>query len=242
MTASSNPHPALCWGRDFPGDADQVREARHWIEDLLPECDPLADLLLLASELCSNAITHTRSGLDGGLFSVHVEWAPALARVVIGDQGSPTLPAIGAGTGDTAEECGRGLWLVDQLADSWGTACHPAGRVVWVDMSWRARGGPPLQAPAGTDAAAAADITVLREEFPGITIWWGHQTQAWWAALPEATGPSSLISSPAADALGKVLADACSPFRRDPQERLLAARCGSPRSFGPYQPENAQGR
>jgi serine/threonine-protein kinase RsbW len=229
VTGISNPRSVLFWGRDFLGETDQVREARHWIEDLLPECEPLADLLLLASELCANAITHTRSGQDGGLFSVHVEWAPALARVVIGDQGSLTVPAIGAGTGYTTEECGRGLWLVDQMADSWGTACHPAGRVVWADMLWRPRGGPPLRAPAGTDAATA-EITVLREEFPGITIWWGHQTRAWWAALPEDSGPGSLISSPTAVALGKVLADACSQFRRDPRERLVATRCGSPRT------------
>src|ERR1700739_393580 len=60
-SASSSPGPAApvsCWSRDFPGGADQVREARHWVEDLLPECDPLADLLLLASELCTNAVAH----------------------------------------------------------------------------------------------------------------------------------------------------------------------------------------
>ena len=53
-------------GRDFPGGTDQVRLARHWIEDLLPPCDPLADIALVASELCTNAIVHTRSGSMAG--------------------------------------------------------------------------------------------------------------------------------------------------------------------------------
>ncbi|HUN35123.1 MAG TPA: ATP-binding protein [Trebonia sp.] len=146
MPGSTSPRSLRWWARDFPGDADQVRAVRHWIEDLLPDCDPQADLLILASELCTNAISHTRSGDDGGRFSVHVEWAPELARLVIGDQGSPSVPSIGAAPADQGEECGRGLWLVDQLADDWGTARHPAGRVVWADLWWRVRGGPPLAA------------------------------------------------------------------------------------------------
>jgi serine/threonine-protein kinase RsbW len=224
--------PVLWWARDFPGDTEQVPEARHWLEDLLPECDPLADILLLASELCTNAIAHTRSGQGGGRFSVDVEWTPALARVVIGDQGSPSVPAIGAGTSDTTDEFGRGLWLVDQLADGWGTGCHPAGRVVWVDLRWQARGGPPLE---------SAVTAAMRRAFPRTTIWWGHQTQAWWAVLPEATGASGLISSPTAGGLGKVLADACPQFSQGGEGALLSPGPAAvdPALLGLSQPENA---
>ena len=110
ITACRRPaRPVLWWARDFPGGEDQVRLARHWIEDLLPQCDPLADIVLLASELCTNAIVHTGSGQAGGRFTVDVEWAPQAARVVIGDQGSPTAPAITAKTQDAtwADEHGR---------------------------------------------------------------------------------------------------------------------------------------
>jgi hypothetical protein len=31
----------LWWVRDFPGGTDQASEARHWIADLLPDCDLL---------------------------------------------------------------------------------------------------------------------------------------------------------------------------------------------------------
>lgn len=111
------------------------------------------------------------------------------------------------------EEFGRGLWLVDELADDWGTGCHPAGRVVWIDVQRQARGGPPLQAPGDIDAVAA-DITAMHSAFPRATIWWGHQTQAWWAALPDAPGASSLISSLSTDGLRKLVVDARSDIRR----------------------------
>jgi serine/threonine-protein kinase RsbW len=209
--------PAVWWARDFPGTPDQAGEVRHWIGDLLPGCDPLADLLLVASELCANAIMHTRSGQADGWFSVAVEWTPVLARVVIGDQGSPTVPAASVTAGDStwAEESGRGLWLVDELADSWGTASHPGGRWVWADVAWRASGGPPLAVPGGT-AAAIAGFALIRGAFPGTAVWWGQQTRAWQAALPDASG---LVSSATRDGLSRVLADVypgIAPRREDP--------------------------
>jgi len=211
-TGQDSGPPVAWWARDFPGGADQVREVRHWIEDLLPGCDPLLDILLLASELCANAVTHTRSGQADGRFSVEVEWRPELARVLIGDQGSLTVPAVGAKPGESAwaEEDGRGLWLVDELADDWGTCCHPAGRVVWIEVQWQAKGGPPLEAPDDPDAAVV-DITAMRRAFPGTTVWWGHQTQAWWAAR---TGAIT-ISSPTTGGLRKLLADGRSQFAPD---------------------------
>ena len=192
--------------RDFPGGTDQVHLARHWIEDLLPPCDPRADIVLLASELCTNAILHTRSGQGGGRFTVDVEWAPQAARVVIGDQGSPTAPAITAQAQDAtwADEDGRGLWLVDELADDWGTATHLGHRWVWVDMQWQARGGSLLQAPGGCEAAGAG-IASLRAAFPGTTIWWGHQTRAWWAALPGAATPAAWSRPLPGASLGQML-------------------------------------
>jgi serine/threonine-protein kinase RsbW len=193
------------WTREFPGGKDQVREARRWIEDLLPECEPLGDILLLASEVCANAVVHTRSG-QAGRFSVDVEWSPSLARVVVGDQGSLTTPAAGVRMDVTrwVNECGRGLWLVNEMSDGWGTAAHLAGRCVWFDMDWRARGGPPLEAPGGHEVMTT-DIAVLRRAWPGTTVWWGHLSGAWWAFLPGTTGGKGLVSAPTRDALIPVL-------------------------------------
>jgi len=196
--APPKPSPLIAWWtRRFRGGADQVLEVRHWIEDLLPDCAARADVLLLASELCTNAIVHSRSGEAGGQFSVDIDWAPTLARVVIGDQGSAKAPAIAARTGDAARlgESGRGLLLVDGVADYWGTVSRPNRRWVWADVQWQARGGPPLAAPGGPDAAIASN-TMIRKAFPGTSIWWGQLTKAWWAAVPGSTNVHRLISAP----------------------------------------------
>jgi serine/threonine-protein kinase RsbW len=135
----------LWWTRDFQGQAGQVREARQWIAELLPECEPLDDVLLLVSELCTNAVVHTRSGEGGGRFSVAMEWTRESVRVVVEDQGSPAAPTISGRTGDPAGpagESGRGLRLVDGLASDWGTASRPGRRWVWADVPWQASVGP----------------------------------------------------------------------------------------------------
>lgn len=137
----------LWWARDFQGQAGQVREARQWIADLLPERDRVDDVLLLVSELCTNAIVHTRSGEAGGRFSVAMEWTRESVRVVVEDQGSATAPTIGGRSGDPArtgpaDESGRGLRLVDELASDWGTASRPGRRWVWADVPWSGSVGP----------------------------------------------------------------------------------------------------
>src|SRR6202012_2928102 len=100
-----------------------------------------AALRLLATELCTNAIVHSRSGEAGGQFSVDIDWAPGLARVVVGDQGPAKAPVVPPGPGGAAAlgESGRGLLLVDELADDWGTFSRPNRRWVWADVAWQAR-------------------------------------------------------------------------------------------------------
>jgi anti-sigma regulatory factor (Ser/Thr protein kinase) len=197
VVPAKRPARAVWWTRHFQGGPDQVRQVRHWLEDLLPECPARADLLLLASELCTNAIVHSRSGEAGGQFSVDIDWTPALTRVVVGDQGSAKVPAVSAGP---VGESGRGLLLVDELADDWGTASRPHRRWVWADIRWEARGGLPLSAPGGPDAAAAGNAST-RRDFPGTSVWWGHRTSAWWAAVPGSTNAHGLICAPTKDGL-----------------------------------------
>ncbi|HEY0937189.1 MAG TPA: ATP-binding protein [Trebonia sp.] len=201
--APGKPSPFITWwSRQFRGGADQVLEVRSWLKDLLPACAARSDVLLLASELCTNAIVHSRSGEAGGQFSVDIDWSPTLVRVVVGDQGSARAPVIAARAGDAARwgESGRGLLLVDDLADDWGTASRPNRRWVWADVGWRARGGPLLAAPGGLDAAIASN-TMIRKAFPGTSVWWGHLTEAWWAAVPGPTNTHGLICAPTRDSL-----------------------------------------
>ncbi len=119
-----------------------------------------------------------------------------------GTKARPSAPAVAALTGRAAllSDSGRGLLLVDSVADDWGTASRPNRRWVWSDVRWQAGGGPPLAAPANLDAAMASS-RMIRKSFPGTSIWWGHRSKSWWAAVPGPTNAHGLICAPTRDSL-----------------------------------------
>jgi len=103
-----------------------------------------------ASELCTNAIRHTRSG-DGGVFTVEVTRPrDGVACVAVTDAGSPGEPRVRPGPrrfdglldypGDVSDldEGGRGLSLVAALTSRWGycSAGASGSRTVWAEASW----------------------------------------------------------------------------------------------------------
>ncbi len=88
---------------------------REWLADLRP--DRLDDVVLLGSELISNAVRHV-VGVEGRTVDLHAARAPDRVRVEVCDGGSPFTPALRApGAGG-----GFGLLLVDRLAVAWGVA------------------------------------------------------------------------------------------------------------------------
>lgn len=135
LLAESPPGPSVVsWLKVFPGEPAQVGKARHWIEGVLPDCDPREALVLIASEFCANAVEHTRSGALGGQFTVHLAWAPGTVRVTVGDEGSALPPGTVDATLDS--EHGRGLHLVNALATDWGFTNCLEGRLLWADHPW----------------------------------------------------------------------------------------------------------
>lgn len=76
------------WSRVFPGQPDQVREARAFLRGVLGGC-PVADTaLLVCSELASNAVQHSRSARPGGAFTVRARLRPgAWAWIEVQDEG-----------------------------------------------------------------------------------------------------------------------------------------------------------
>jgi anti-sigma regulatory factor (Ser/Thr protein kinase) len=88
-----------------------------WLEHLDLDDGERADLLLVASELCSNAVRHA-SGLPGSLFLR--AWAEGDAVVVeVEDDGSGFEPTVfyDDDLPDPEAEQGRGLYVVEALAD-----------------------------------------------------------------------------------------------------------------------------
>jgi serine/threonine-protein kinase RsbW len=125
----------------FPGEAAAVGLAREFVAGVLGRDWPgLDDVLLLVSEIASNAVRHTASGDGGGWFDVLVSLTGQTARVEIADRGSSSEPRIPGDDGDSGLGAGvliggRGLRIVDALADGWGHGGDELGRVVWFEIT-----------------------------------------------------------------------------------------------------------
>ena len=112
-TDAGPPATAACT-RSFPGLPESVGAARSWVAGFLPGSPAADDAALMTSELVTNAVVHSASGLPGGTFTVSVRAGDGSVRVDVTDQGeAPRRPSAHAGLG-------RGLFIVSQLADVFG--------------------------------------------------------------------------------------------------------------------------
>jgi anti-sigma regulatory factor (Ser/Thr protein kinase) len=92
-----------------------------------------ADVLLLLTELVTNAVRHGGAGPDQPLRVVVWQW-PRRVRVEVVDPGKRfTQPRPGPRRDESG---GWGLFLVDRIADNWGVARAPAGTCVWFEIEF----------------------------------------------------------------------------------------------------------
>ncbi|MBG0821144.1 ATP-binding protein [Planomonospora sp. ID91781] len=135
-TLRNTPH------REFPGNAASVFRAREWARCRLSGQLPapvLDDLLLLLSELVTNAVVHSDSGRTaGGRVTVRLTLSPVSSpgavHVEVTDDGSAAgAPAVRVP--EPGDDGGRGLWLVDLLATEWGCHRDEAGGSVWFRLA-----------------------------------------------------------------------------------------------------------
>lgn len=89
--------------------------------------DSIAQVVLIASELVSNAIAHTPDA-PGTPLGVTWELDPEAVTVGVSDP-SPVLPSMRS-AGVSAPD-GRGLQIVAAVAEGWGVAPNPVGKRVW---------------------------------------------------------------------------------------------------------------
>ena len=112
---------------DLPDSLDAPRVAREFVAARSCGLEPPADsdvLVLLTSELVTNAVRH--AGPPRRLLLSCPD--PGHVRVEVTDTGTG-LPVL-ASFGPTAES-GRGLSLVEHLADSWGHEATSQGKRIW---------------------------------------------------------------------------------------------------------------
>ncbi|OEJ35195.1 ATP-binding protein [Streptomyces subrutilus] len=119
---------AVGWARSLPLDTD-AKTARDWTRDHLRQLswtagtpETVHDVLLTVSELVTNAHVHARSSAQ-----LVMTWDERCLHIAVHDDSSevPVLRSPSAGRSG-----GRGIFLVDVLADDWAVRTCPTGKVV----------------------------------------------------------------------------------------------------------------
>jgi anti-sigma regulatory factor (Ser/Thr protein kinase) len=118
-------------GVTYPGVPEQISAVRADLRTLLDGCPMTDDVLVCASELATNALLHSHSGLPYGTFTVRGKISPGgYAWVEVADDGGAWAPAA------CDPERGHGLDIIQALADDWGIDGDHHGRTVWVRFDW----------------------------------------------------------------------------------------------------------
>ncbi|WP_436849433.1 ATP-binding protein [Streptomyces massasporeus] len=124
------PNPALK-EVPLPSRPETARTARLLIDFVLRHqwrtSDHVADsAVLMASELVTNVVQHTRARTLGLRLRRRTGWI----RIEVRDP-SRALPCLTPASTDTR---GRGLRVVDQLSDRWGVDLLPRGKTTWFEL------------------------------------------------------------------------------------------------------------
>jgi anti-sigma regulatory factor (Ser/Thr protein kinase) len=116
-------------------DRTSAALVRHSIADDLAgngiDDDSIDDVVLVASELVGNAVTHAAASFDSSLdVSWDVEPDAVVVRVL---DGSSDLPHQRSSTEN--EGSGRGLAIVAAVAADWGVRRNDGGKQVWARVA-----------------------------------------------------------------------------------------------------------
>ncbi|MFJ2116657.1 MULTISPECIES: ATP-binding protein [unclassified Streptomyces] len=127
--------------RFYRRERQSVPAAREFVRAAVEEWGlgaRLDDVLLCVSELTTNALVH---GVPPGRgFLLRLWWCEdGPLRVEVHDSGGGQPRVSGPG-GEADEESGRGLLLVEALADMWGVGERDPGKIVWCEFDVRADG------------------------------------------------------------------------------------------------------
>jgi anti-sigma regulatory factor (Ser/Thr protein kinase) len=134
QTKTSKAPEVITFERDYPGTASQPQQVRADLTEIAGECPVRDELVLLASELVTNAVLHSRSGHPECTFTVQAALYPGdYAWVEVVDQGGAWK------RGGRGDEHGRGLAVVAAIAGegNWGVDGDASSRVAWFRLNWR---------------------------------------------------------------------------------------------------------
>ncbi|MCF2533047.1 ATP-binding protein [Yinghuangia soli] len=125
-------HTTVVLSLHLPATVEAVPRARHALRGSVRAdiaAEPLDTLELLVSELVTNAVQHAP---QTSTVTVELLRTGRTLRIAVTDAGAllprPRTPV------QSADEHGRGLMLVEALAEDWGSRPVPGGKVVWCDV------------------------------------------------------------------------------------------------------------
>ncbi|PCG85953.1 ATP-binding protein [Streptomyces sp. WZ.A104] len=99
------------------------------------ECEERADdVLLCVTELATNALRHGVPPGRGFRVHIYLERMEKAIRIELHDSGDGEVRAAD-GLPGAEEEGGRGLLLVEALADKWGVGERNPGKIVWCEFT-----------------------------------------------------------------------------------------------------------
>ncbi len=116
---------------DLGANKRSARVARNFVKETLRDWGYEAlepEATLAVSELVTNAVVHGRSGSSVTI----VDLGGCSVSLRIRDDAAERPKIIDAGSDATS---GRGMMLVDAVANSWGVEDDPPGKVVWLDLT-----------------------------------------------------------------------------------------------------------
>ncbi|MGW0711920.1 ATP-binding protein [Streptomyces sp. NPDC002643] len=134
--------PEAITHRQYPTTNRSVARARSDSLAFLASCgidsggEFASDVMLVVSELMTNAVTHGRvPGTSGRQIGMSIERAGNVYRVEVRDTQSDRMPVLRAASGSDTDG-GRGLLLVDFLSDKWGVRPEGVGKTVWAEKEF----------------------------------------------------------------------------------------------------------
>ena len=125
--------------RSFASDLESVADARMFTAAFLASWGPahrVADVQLCVSELVTNSLIHGSSSRNG--FRLRLTVSDQRLNVAVTDSGS-RRPVRQTAEWDSPS--GRGLLIVNEMADRWGVDEHPVGKTVWAEFGRLTAGG-----------------------------------------------------------------------------------------------------
>ena len=144
----------------LPAQAQSPSAARRAVQEILTGAGlevMLDDALLLVTELVTNAVVHAGTDIE-----LHIDIGPGRARIEVIDHG-PGVP-VRRGDPDSPREGGRGIFLLDALAQEWGTRHFAGGKAVWFVIGVTDRVVPrpiPLREPGRGEAPSPPVVAWL---------------------------------------------------------------------------------